>query len=154
MTAKVIRFRSFLLLILISASIMIGPGCTPQQGGSGGLGGLESIVGLGLLAWQLGVFEKSSGDKNHPPNILTLTAVPSQILPGGTTVLTVVAVDADSGDTISYSWTSSTGTLSAPTSAVSSWTAPTGNTGTIYINITVSDGKDSVTGKIPVTVSL
>lgn len=154
MTAKVIRLRSYLLLILISASIMIGPGCTPQQGGSGGLGGLESIVGLGLLAWQLGVFDKESGEKNHAPSILTLTAVPSTIIPGGVTSLTVVAVDADSGDTLSYSWTSSTGTISAPTSAVTTWTAPTGNTGLVYINITVSDGKDSVTGKVPVTVSL
>ena len=116
------------------------------------LSGCQSAIGLGILAWQLGLFD-DDGNGNNPPQILTLTAVPDTIPAGGTSVLTVVAVDTDSDD-LTYQWTTDHGTLQSPSEAVTSWLAPSGTTGTFYINITVSDSKDSITASVPVVVTL
>jgi hypothetical protein len=111
----------------------------------------QSVLGLGILAWQLGLFDKD-GDKNHDPQILTITAVPNTVARGGVSVLTVVAVDSDQ-DNLTYLWTTTNGTLQSPTQAVASWTAPADKSGTFYVNITVSDGKGSVTGNVAVVVN-
>ncbi|MFH1516059.1 MAG: PKD domain-containing protein [bacterium] len=136
-----------LIVILLSGSLFFS-GCT--QGSGGGLGGAESILGLGLLAWQLGVFDKK-GDDNNAPRILTLTALPNSIIQGGIVLLTVIAVDDDS-DTMTYHWTSGDGTIESPTQATTDWQAPD-TPGTYSINIEVSDGKKSATAKLDVTVT-
>jgi len=117
------------------------------------MSGCQTALGLGILAWQLGVFDKDNKDGNHPPQILTLTAVPNTLHPGEQAVLTVVAVDSDS-DTLTFQWAAPAGTLSSPTQQVTNWTAPADTTGTYYISVTVTDGKDPVTGKVPVAVTL
>lgn len=117
------------------------------------MSGCQTALGLGILAWQLGLFDKDKNKGNNAPQILTLTAVPNTLHPGETSVLTVVAVDSDS-DTLTYQWAAPAGTLSSPTSQVTNWKAPSDTTGTFYISVTVSDSKSSVTGKVPVTVTL
>jgi hypothetical protein len=117
------------------------------------MSGCQTALGLGILAWQLGVFDKDNKDGNNAPQILTLTAVPNTLHPGEQAVLTVVAVDSDS-DTLTFQWAAPAGTLSSPTLQVTNWTAPTDTTGTYYISVTVTDGKDPVTGKVPVAVTL
>jgi hypothetical protein len=147
--SKRISNLKYLIIMFVLGSSLVLPGCSSLAGS-----GTETILGLGLLAWQLGVFDKDGGDKNDPPQILTLTAVPNSITLGGSVLLTVVAYDPDSSDTLLFAWTCGDGSLSSPTESVTTWTAPTDNTGTYYINITVSDGKDSVTSQIPVIITL
>lgn len=141
------RKLSLAIIVIILSGSLCFSGCT-QRGG--GLGGAESILGLGLLAWQLGLFDKN-GDDNSAPQILTLTAVPNSVLVGGTSILTVIAIDSDN-DIITYLWTSGDGTIDSPTSATANWEAP--NTpGTYNVHIAVSDGKTSITAKLPIVVA-
>ena len=137
---KGMRFSKCALMGLVLAGLLVLSGC-------------ETALGLAVLGWQLGLFDKNKDNGNHPPQILTLTAQPNTLHPGEQSVLTVVAVDSDS-DNLTYQWAAPAGTLSAPTQQVTSWTSPTDSTGTYYISVTVTDGKDPVTGKIPITVNL
>ena len=137
---KRIRTTRFALAGLLLAGLLVLSGC-------------ETALGLALLGWQLGVFDKDKDNGNNAPQILTLTAEPNTVHPGEQVVLTVVAVDSDS-DTLTYQWAAPSGTLVSPTTQISTWTAPTDTTGTFYISVTVTDGKDPVTGKVPVVVSL
>ena len=148
---KKLNALKYLLLVFVLGTCFLFPGCS----GAGGAGGAESILGLGVLLWQIGVFDKGSGDDgNDPPEILTLTAAPNTIPLGGSVLLTVIAYDPDSGDHLTYSWTSGDGTLTSPNESVTTWVAPTNTTGTYYININVSDSEDSVTSQVPVVVTL
>ena len=140
----------YLILVFVLGSFFILPGCTEEGGG----GGAESILGLGVLLWQIGVFDGGGGSDNDAPQILTLTSVPNTVPLGGSVLLTVVAYDPDSDDTLAYTWTCGDGNLSEPNESVTTWVAPTDNTGTYYINVMVSDSKDSVTSKIPIVVTL
>ncbi len=146
--SKRISNLKYLIIMFVLGSSLVLPGCSEMAGS-----GTETVLGLGLLAWQLGVFDKDGGDKNEVPQILTLTAVPNTVPLGGTVLVTVVAYDPDSSDTLLYAWTCGDGSLSAPSESVTTWIAPTDNAGTYYINITVSDGHDSVTSQIPVIVT-
>ncbi|MEW5766031.1 MAG: hypothetical protein AB1797_00180 [bacterium] len=87
---------------------------------------------------------------NNPPNIQELTANPPEIDLGGTTIITVKAVDED-GDELSYSWTVNGEIL--PGAGVSiSWQAPSFDFGSYQIAVTVSDGQDKVSSVVTVTV--
>ena len=149
MLKKFLNLKLILVGIILSGLLSF-PGCTQDRGGSGGL---ETLVGLGILAWQLGVFD-DNGDSNNPPIISTVTASPNTISAGGTVLVSCVAYDSDSGDTLTYIWSAGSGTLESPTNPSTVWTAPTDNTGTYYIKVTVTDGKTSVTGQVQVTVTL
>lgn len=148
--AKHMKGLKYLILVFVLGSSLAVSGCGQQ----GGMAGAESILGLGVLLWQIGVFDKGNGDSgNEAPEILTLTASPNTISLGGSVLLTVVAYDPDSSGVLTYNWTCGDGSLSSPNESVSTWTAPTDNTGTYYININVSDSEDSVTSQVPVVVT-
>jgi hypothetical protein len=74
---------------------------------------------------------------NHPPIISTLTAVPSSVDINQSSTITCIATDLD-GDTLTYNWTNTGGTISGSGSAII-WTAPNA-AGTYTITCTVSDG--------------
>jgi len=75
---------------------------------------------------------------NRAPAILSLSANPVNVTPGGSTVITCVASDPD-GDAVRYSWSAADGTISGTSNRVS-WISPNKN-GDISITCTVSDGK-------------
>jgi hypothetical protein len=80
---------------------------------------------------------------NEAPVIATLTA-DLQVQPLGTTQVVCEANDAN-GDTVTYRWSATDGTISGSSSTVS-WTAPQ-KSGTYMITVVVSDGKGGVAKK-------
>jgi hypothetical protein len=76
---------------------------------------------------------------NHSPTIVSLTAnLQSPIEVNQSTVITCLATDQD-GDTLTYAWTKTGGTITGSGSTIT-WTAPT-TAGTYTITCTVSDGE-------------
>ncbi|HEX3849474.1 MAG TPA: hypothetical protein VHW01_00825 [Polyangiaceae bacterium] len=85
------------------------------------------------------------------PLIDSFSITPLSIVVGGSISLTVSGHDPDPGpEPLSYAWTASTGTFSAPTSTVTSYKCT--SVGTQTINIAVSDGNTGVSG-CPATLS-
>jgi len=80
---------------------------------------LTAVVGCGM------VFLAGCGEKNEAPEITSLTATPndSVVVPEAKVVFKVAATDAD-GDSLTFEWLASGGTITAtqPESVV--WTAP------------------------------
>jgi len=74
---------------------------------------------------------------DNPPVITSLTPSPSSVAPGESSTITCVASDAD-GDTLSYTWSATDGTISGVGNVVT-WVAPA-ITGTFTISVTVADG--------------
>jgi len=88
---------------------------------------------------------------NQAPAISSLTADPSGVLYGGSTLLTCIASDPD-GDVVRYSWTASGGSITGVGNKVT-WVAPS-KTGSFTITAIVSDGKGAETrGDVMVTVA-
>jgi len=88
---------------------------------------------------------------NHSPTIITLTAVPpSPIEVNQSTVITCLATDQD-GDTLTYGWAKTGGTISGSGSAII-WTPPS-TAGTYTITCTVSDGELSDIQAISIVVT-
>jgi len=87
---------------------------------------------------------------NHPPVISGLTVDPSSVDINQSTVITCIATDPD-GDTLTYNWTKTGGTISGSGSAIT-WTAPS-TAGTYTITCTVYDGEltDTLSFTIVVT---
>ena len=76
---------------------------------------------------------------NHPPTITSLTSNPqSPIEINQNTVITCSASDPD-GDSLTYTWTKTGGTITGTGSAIT-WTAPA-TAGTYTITCMVSDGE-------------
>jgi hypothetical protein len=75
---------------------------------------------------------------NNPPVIAGLTSSATSLAPGGSCSLSCTASDPN-GDTLTYQWTTTGGTISGAGSTVT-WLAPTAE-GTYTINVTASDGK-------------
>jgi len=75
---------------------------------------------------------------NTPPTIASLTPSVTEIAPSASCTIGCVASDAD-GDTLSYAWTATGGSISGTGDSVS-WTAPA-TEGTYTITATVSDGQ-------------
>jgi hypothetical protein len=75
---------------------------------------------------------------NHAPNISTLAARPGKIDLSTTSELICTANDPD-GDTLSYSWMATRGTLSGSGSTVT-WTAPASE-GDYFIVCKIADGR-------------
>ena len=91
---------------------------------------------------------------NTWPVVTDLVAVPSYIVPGSPTSLTVTASDAD-GDALSYVWTSSCASAVFSTAAAATTvTLPVGATDTSCdLTVTVNDGKGgSTTGQTTLPV--
>jgi hypothetical protein len=88
---------------------------------------------------------------NQAPKISSLTASPSGILYGGSTLLTCIASDPD-GDVVTYSWSASEGSITGVGNKVT-WIAPS-KSGSFNVTVVVSDGKGGETrGNVMVTVT-
>jgi len=81
---------------------------------------------------------------NSAPRVSSLVASSTQVEPGQSTTLSVTATDVD-GDTLSYVWTATAGTLANATTAAPTWTAPT-TEGPHTLNVGVTDGKGGQAG--------
>ena len=91
------------------------------------------------------------GGHNSLPQLNNLLAQPASVARGEVSSLTCQASDPD-GDTLTYSWTSTGGSISGSGSTVS-WTAPA-TIGTYTVTVSVSDGKGgTVTRGISITVT-
>lgn len=75
---------------------------------------------------------------NRDPEILSLVAEPSAVLPGGESSITCVARDPD-GDTLTYLWRASAGNVIGTGDEVT-WIAPDRG-GQFSVTVTVGDGK-------------
>jgi cysteinyl-tRNA synthetase len=90
--------------------------------------------------------------ENHPPTILSLTATPSSVSTVTVSTITCSASDPN-GDTLTYIWSATGGTISGSGLSIN-WTAPA-TTGTYTITCTVSDGKGGSDSKnVNITVNL
>ena len=74
---------------------------------------------------------------------------PCEVMPGGEVRLTATASDPD-GDSLAYAWSASEGSFSGAT-ATARWTAPD-RMGDVLIRVTVSDGSNSASDTVTVTV--
>ena len=107
---------------------------------------------LALLMVALTIFSGCGGTAppiNHSPIIIILTADSSSININQSITITSIATDQD-GDTLTYIWTKTGGTISGSGSSII-WTAPA-TTGTYTITCTVSDGDLSDSQSFTVTV--
>ncbi|WP_263452039.1 PKD domain-containing protein [Hyalangium gracile] len=77
---------------------------------------------------------------NVAPTIDSVVVSSNQVSPGGTITLTATAHDDNPEDTITYAWTSSAGSFSASTAAVTNWVAPT-TEGVQVLRLEVTDSK-------------
>ncbi|RYZ43249.1 MAG: kelch-like protein [Myxococcaceae bacterium] len=90
---------------------------------------------------------------NAAPRILSLVASPGTVAPGGQVALQATAEDPNAGDTLTYAWTASTGSFSAPSSLTSAWTAPA-TAGPVVLTLTVTDSKGASSAlSVTLTVS-
>ncbi|MFO7947919.1 MAG: cadherin-like domain-containing protein [Armatimonadota bacterium] len=135
----VFRKASFLILVLsvlfVVSSCGGGGGGTevPPNGGNGGSGGNGGNGGE---------------PANHPPEITAAEADPDAVWPGDETRLTCEGTDED-GDTLSFRWDASSGTLTEDGNTAT-WQAPD-TTGQCEITCEVSDGRGG-TAEATITV--
>jgi hypothetical protein len=80
--------------------------------------------------------------QNVAPVIDSVVVSANQVSPGGTITLTASAHDDNPGDTITYAWTATAGTFSAPSSATTSWVAPA-TEGAQTLRLEVTDSKNA-----------
>lgn len=89
---------------------------------------------------------------NQPPQISSLSANPTVIGPGGSSLITCVANDPD-GDVVRYSWKTSEGNISGVGNKIT-WSPPNKG-GSFNVIVMVSDGKGGETqGNVAVTVAI
>ena len=89
---------------------------------------------------------------DNPPSISDITATKQIVNFGESITLTCIATDPD-GDSLTYSWNASSGTLGSTNGASVQWTAPDIET-EIRIDVTISDGNEnSVSGFRYITVN-
>jgi len=79
-----------------------------------------------------------SAPPNRPP-VVRAQCDPCMIAPGANAAVRAEASDPD-GDTLTYRWSTPTGTLAAPAERETRWTAPQ-QEGTVPVTVTVDDGK-------------
>jgi hypothetical protein len=126
------------------------------QFGLGAKGFVKKVVEKGQSEGKIAKTEeeKKLHDKypdNHAPTISSLTANPVSVFTGEVSTITCTASDPD-GDTLTYTWTATGGTISGSGSSIF-WTAPL-SSGTYTITCTVSDGKSgSDTKNVNITVT-
>ncbi len=77
---------------------------------------------------------------NHAPVIRSISANPASVGRQQTSEITCVATDAD-GDSLSYYWRSTAGTISDDDDEKINWHAPNSD-GQFWVGVTVSDGQE------------
>jgi N-acetylneuraminic acid mutarotase len=77
---------------------------------------------------------------NEAPILSSLVASNTTVQTGGSLSLTATATDPNTGDTLTFAWTSTAGTFSAPTASATSWTAPS-STGIQTLTLTLKDSQ-------------
>ena len=88
------------------------------------------------------------------PVIDLAQASSNKVAPGGVLNLSVTAHDPDANDTLSISWTASTGTFATATAQSTAWTAPS-TEGTYPITVSVRDSSQEVTtATLQITVAI
>ena len=136
------------------------PGNVVNQGSLPG--GIEEALGVTWDGLQLVIVDNTGNElwtlpqDNAAPTISAVTANPTIIDHGATSALAVTAADPNPPDTLTYQWTSDVGgTFSAPTSASTNWTAPSGMTGAFVatLSVTVEDD-DGLTATMSVQVTV
>ncbi|WNG37132.1 PKD domain-containing protein [Archangium violaceum] len=94
---------------------------------------------------------------NRAPSVAETITAPASVIAGDTADLSIVASDPD-GDTLTYSWTTNPanlGTFTNATAAAAQWRSSDINEATTYtLQVTVSDGTDSVTRSVNVRVDV
>ncbi|MDH5695193.1 MAG: hypothetical protein OEZ00_01090 [Dehalococcoidia bacterium] len=76
---------------------------------------------------------------NQPPAVISLTPEATVLIPEAVTKITCEASDTD-GDTLTYAWSATGGTITGATKNVAVWEAPD-FTGEFIVNVTVGDGR-------------
>ncbi|ADO69570.1 Kelch repeat-containing protein [Stigmatella aurantiaca] len=89
---------------------------------------------------------------NEAPLIDSLVVSATSVQTGAPLSLSATAHDPNPGDTIALAWTASAGIFSAPTTATTSWTAPS-STGIQTLTLTVTDSQGTATS-ISLTVNV
>jgi N-acetylneuraminic acid mutarotase len=77
---------------------------------------------------------------NEAPVIDSLVSSATSVTAGGTLSLTAAVHDPNAGDTLTFAWSATGGTFSAPAAASTSWTAPT-SVGVQLLTFTVTDSQ-------------
>ena len=98
-----------------------------------------ALLGVALL------FTGACGSGNNPPEITSLTANPASVGLGGSSTIACIATDPD-GDTLTYDWTATSGTISGEGDTIT-WVAPN-EEGTYTVRVTVADGRGGVAEEI------
>src|SRR6185295_19398238 len=120
-----------------------------QAGGgisSGGGGGGKKWLWLGLAGGGAAAAAVVLATRNHPPTVGAVTATPSTGLMSASIITFNTSASDDDGDSLTYTWDfgdGATATGNAPThlyTAANTYTA----------RVTVSDGKNEVTGTVSV----
>ncbi|MBL0060705.1 MAG: hypothetical protein IPP40_04250 [bacterium] len=111
------------------------------------------VIGLAFVGCEgdQGPAGPSGLNPDSAPIITAVVAAPDSVGTGQSTVLFVSAYDPN-GDAMTYAWTTTSGTLSSPNQAVTSYTPPSG-IGLYTINVTVTDNDGSVSGTVTVGVN-
>ena len=111
------------------------------------------ILLLILIVCTLTACSSSSTEPiNHPPEIVRLTATPPIIVSPDIAGLDVVAIDEDS-DELTYTWSAEHGEITTSTNPIMAiWFSDSVGPGDYTVTCSVSDGKDTTTGSVTVTV--
>ncbi len=110
---------------------------------------LSTVAGMMALLALAACNDDSTTPANTGPRISSLTAEPASVAAGSTAAITCTATDPD-GDDLTYTWSSSSGTIAGSGSAVS-WTAP-GDVGAHTVTCRVSDGEASAQDTVTIPV--
>ena len=100
---------------------------------------LLAVMLMGMILWSCTENDSNTEPTdNNAPVINSITSNPTSVQQGGTSTFTCNATDVD-GDSLTYYWLSTDGTISG-TSSSETWTAPN-TTDSCTITCSVSDGE-------------
>lgn len=90
--------------------------------------------------------------ENVPPLIDSVVVSANSVSPGGTITLVATAHDPNPEDTLTFAWTASAGSFTAPSSASTSWVAPS-TEGAQVLHLEVTDSKGT-SARLSIDVSV
>ena len=105
---------------------------------------------LGVLIFSVIIITCKKEESNQPPKINDIQVNPSEIYPNAKVIITAIVTDSD-GDNLTYTWNCTSGLFTSTTGQSVNWTAPP-EKGSVTINITVSDGKNTTTESKTITI--